>query len=110
MPTSQVGSTLPRTVPLALVPGTFCEVEWPIRRNYPTLFVPVSAVASDLQRSFVVRINQNHTEWVDITTGAKTGNLIEVFGNLREGDEVAVHGTDQLRPNSEVSPKAASLK
>lgn len=93
-----------------LVPGTFCEVEWPIRRNYPTLFVPVSAVASDLQRSFVVRINQNHTEWVDITTGAKTGNLIEVFGNLREGDEVAVHGTDQLRPNSEVSPKAASLK
>jgi membrane fusion protein (multidrug efflux system) len=93
-----------------LVPGTFCEVEWPIRRTYATLFVPTSAVASDLQRSFVIRISQNRTEWVDVTAGARNGNLIEVFGNLREGDEVAVRGTDQLRPNSEVSLRAASPK
>ncbi|MBV9885473.1 MAG: efflux RND transporter periplasmic adaptor subunit [Acidobacteria bacterium] len=45
-----------------LVPGMFCTVEWPVHRAYPTLFVPASAVASDLQRSFVVRIQQNHAE------------------------------------------------
>lgn len=93
-----------------LVPGTFCQVEWPIRRTYATLFVPTSALTSDLQRSFVVRVNQNRTDWVDVTTGAKDGNLIEVFGNLREGDQVAVRGTDQLHPGTEVAAKAASPK
>ena len=88
-----------------LVPGTFCEVDWPVHRNYPTLFVPTSAVASDLQRTFVIRVRQNRTEWVDVTTGARSGNLIEVFGDLHEGDEVAIRGTDQLRAGTEVSSR-----
>lgn len=91
-----------------LVPGQFCEVEWPIRRSYPTLFVPVSAVASNLQRSFVIRVRQDRTEWVDVTTGARAGDLIEVFGDLRQGDEVVVRGTDELRPDTQVSPRRAS--
>jgi RND family efflux transporter MFP subunit len=86
-----------------LVPGSFCQIDWPMRRTYPTLFVPASAVASDLQRTFVIRVRQNRTEWVDVTTGARAGNLVEVFGHLREGDEVATHGTDQLRSGTEVS-------
>jgi membrane fusion protein, multidrug efflux system len=93
-----------------LVPGTFCQIDWPMRRAYPTLFVPASAVASDLQRSFVIRVRQNHAEWVDVTTGASAGNLIEVFGDLHEGDQVATHGTDQLRPGTEVYPRVAGSK
>jgi membrane fusion protein, multidrug efflux system len=93
-----------------LVPGTFSEVEWPIQRTYPTLLVPASAVASDLQRSFVIRVSQNRTEWVDVTTGVRAGNLIEVFGRLHEGDEVAARGTDQLRSGTEVSPRLVGAK
>jgi RND family efflux transporter MFP subunit len=93
-----------------LVPGTFCQIEWPLRRAYPTLFVPASAVASDLQRTFVIRVRQNHTEWVDVTTGARAGELIEVFGDLHDGDEVATRGTDQLRPGIEVSSRVNSSK
>jgi len=51
-----------------LVPGTFCNVQWPVSLTYPTLFVPSSAVASDLERTFVVRIRDHRTEWVDVTT------------------------------------------
>jgi membrane fusion protein (multidrug efflux system) len=91
-----------------LVPGSFCQVEWPIRRSYPTLFVPAGAVTSDLQRSFVIRVGQSRAEWVDVITGARSGNLVEIFGDLREGDEVAVHGTDQLRPGTEVVPRPAA--
>jgi membrane fusion protein, multidrug efflux system len=93
-----------------LVPGTFCEVEWPVRRTYPTLFVPVSAVASNLERTFVVRVRNHRAEWVDVKTGVTAGNLIEVFGDLREGDEVATRGTDQLRSGTEVSPHLVSSK
>jgi RND family efflux transporter MFP subunit len=88
-----------------LDPGTFCEVSWPLQRAYPTLFVPATTVGSDLERAFVIRVRNNRTEWVDVKTGATSGNLIEVFGELKEGDEVAVRGTDQLRPGTLVSPR-----
>jgi membrane fusion protein (multidrug efflux system) len=93
-----------------LVPGTFCQIEWPIRRNYPTLFVPVSAVASDLQHTFVLRVRQNRIDWVDVTTGARSGDVIEVFGDLKEGDKVATRGTDQLQPGTEVASTGADSK
>ena len=93
-----------------LNPGVFCEVAWPLHRPYPTLFVPATAVGSDLERAFVIRVRNNRAEWVDVKTGATSGNLIEVFGDLREGDQVALRGTDELRPDTRVSPRLASAK
>jgi len=93
-----------------LDPGTFCEVSWPVRRPYSTLFVPASAVANDLERTFVLRVGNNRVEWVDVKTGAKSGNLVEVFGELREGDEVAIRGTDQIRSGAQVSAHLVGAK
>jgi membrane fusion protein (multidrug efflux system) len=93
-----------------LVPGTFCEIEWPVHRTYPTLFVPVSAVASDLERTFVIRVANSRTEWVDVRTGVRVGELMEVFGALHAGDEVATQGTDQLRAGIEVSSRLVTPK
>jgi RND family efflux transporter MFP subunit len=93
-----------------LTPGTFCEVFWPVRRTYATLFVPATALGSDLERTFVIRVRNNRAEWVDVKAGAASGNLVEVFGDLREGDQVASRGTDELRPDTLVSPRPASLK
>ncbi len=91
-----------------LVPGSFSEVEWPLRRTYPTLFVPVSAVGTNLERTFVVRIRDGKAEWVDVKTGATMEGRIEVFGDLRPGDMVAVRGTDELRPGTAVVPHSAN--
>jgi membrane fusion protein, multidrug efflux system len=77
-------------------PGTFSEVLRPVCRLSPTLFVPTTAVAINLTRTFLVRVTNGTMEWVDVKTGVTTGNLIEVFGNLREGDGVAVRGTQVL--------------
>jgi hypothetical protein len=93
-----------------LVPGTFCEVDWPVHRTYPTLFVPVSAVASDLERTFVIRVTNNRTEWVDVRIGVRAGDLMEVFGDLHAGDDVATRGTDQLRAGTEVSSRFVTPK
>ena len=87
-----------------LAPGTFSEVLWPVRRPSPTLFVPVSAVAKTTERTFVLRARDAKIEWVDVKTGATSGNLIEVFVELREGDEVLVRGTDEVRPGTAVTP------
>src|SRR5215467_651662 len=93
-----------------LSPGTFSDVLWPVRRSYPTLFVPTSAVANTLERVFVVRIREGRTEWVDVKTGATVDKTTEVFGDLHEGDTVAVRGTDELRSGSPVSPQTNSGK
>lgn len=86
-----------------ITPGTFATAQWPIRRAYPTLFVPSTAVTTDLQRTFVVRVRDGKAEWVDVTTGVTSGNLIEVFGDLQAGDQIATRGTDEIRPGSSVN-------
>ncbi|HET9178420.1 MAG TPA: efflux RND transporter periplasmic adaptor subunit [Terriglobia bacterium] len=93
-----------------LIPGTFCEVEWPVRRSYPTLFVPASAVTNDLERTFVIRVQNDRAEWVDVKTGSTTGKLIEVFGGLREGDEVMTRGTDTVGPGTRVISQLVAAK
>jgi membrane fusion protein, multidrug efflux system len=91
-----------------LSPGTFAEVLWPVRRNYPTLFVPTSAVATTLEHVFVVRIRDGKAEWVDVKTGATVEKMSEVFGDLHQGDTVAIRGTDELRPGTAVSVQTSS--
>ena len=88
-----------------LAPGTFAEARWPVERPEPTLFVPPSAVTSTLERTFVVRIKDGKADWVDVKPGVTTGGLTEVFGDLREGDQVAVRGTDELRPGMAVTAR-----
>jgi len=85
-----------------LAPGTFCQVRWPIRRAGPSLFVPSASVAATTDRTFVIRVRGGKTEWVDVRMGLTSGPLVEVFGDLRPGDEIARRGTDELRPGTEV--------
>jgi RND family efflux transporter MFP subunit len=85
-----------------LVPGTFCQVRWPVHRSAPSLFVPSSSVATTSGRTFVIRVRNGKTEWVNVRTGLTSGPLVEVFGDLKSGDEVAGRGTDELLPGVDV--------
>lgn len=92
-----------RNADAQITPGTFASVEWPIHRSYPTLFVPSSAVTTDLQRTFVIRVRQGKAEWVDVKTGVTTNEKTEVFGDLQPGDVVAANATDSIRSGAVVS-------
>jgi RND family efflux transporter MFP subunit len=85
-----------------LASGTFCQVQWPVRRPSASLFVPSTSVASTTDRTFVVRVRNGKAEWVDVTTGLTSGPSVEVFGELRPGDEVAEHATDEIREGEQV--------
>lgn len=89
-----------------LVPGTFCQVQWPVHRTYPTLFAPVSSVTSDLEHSFVIRVRGGKAEWVDVKTGETAGGEIEVFGALQPGDLVVVHASDSISSGAAVSVRS----
>ena len=92
-----------------LASGMFPEVLWPVHRSAPTLFVPTSAVARTTEATFVVRIQNGNAEWVNVRTGEVDGKLVEVFGDLQEGNEVAVQGTDELRPGTQVNAQVVAL-
>ena len=92
-----------------LASGMFPEVLWPVHRSAPTLFVPTSAVARTTEATFVVRIQNGNAEWVNVRTGEVDGKLVEVFGDLQEGNEVAVRGTDELRPGTRVNAQVVAL-
>jgi len=87
--------------------GMFPEVLWPVRRTEPTLFVPLSSVARTTEATFVVRIRNGNAEWANVTAGEMDGKLIEIFGDVHEGDQVAVRGTDELRPGTRVNAQVA---
>jgi RND family efflux transporter MFP subunit len=85
-----------------LSPGNFSNVQWPVHRAAPTMFVPVSAVTNDQQRTFVERVRNGKAEWVDVVPGLTVSGTIEVFGDLKPGDEVIRNGTDAIRPGQQV--------
>jgi RND family efflux transporter MFP subunit len=89
-----------------IIPGSFTSVEWPIHRSYATLFVPSSAVATDLQRTFVIRVREGKAEWVDVKTGVVMNGKTEVFGDLQPSDIVVRNATDSLLSGTRVSAQA----
>ncbi|CAN5541426.1 efflux RND transporter periplasmic adaptor subunit [soil metagenome] len=104
-----------RTMPVELnywnhdnrvLPGMFCEVYWPTQRQHPTMFVPLTAVETNSTiETFVCRVNRdNKIEWVKVKRGQMMGNMVEIFGEINQGDKVALHGTDELKQGTEVKP------
>jgi membrane fusion protein (multidrug efflux system) len=93
-----------------LAPGMFAEIRWPARRPGPSLLVPRTAVATTTERTFVIRVRDGVTEWVDVKRGAAVNELTEVFGNLNAGDQVAVRATDELRAGTKVRPTQPAAK
>ncbi|MDQ3649160.1 MAG: efflux RND transporter periplasmic adaptor subunit, partial [Acidobacteriota bacterium] len=91
-----------------LAPGMFAEVIWSTKRWQPSLLVPPSAIATTTERTFVVRVRNGVTEWIDVKRGVSTKDLVEVFGELEENDVVAVRGTDELRAGTTVQTKQAA--
>lgn len=95
-----------RNAEAQITPGSFANVQWPIHRSYPTLFVPSAAVTTDLQRTFVICVRKGKAEWVDVKTGVTVNGKTEVFGDLQAGDVVVANATDSIRSGTSVSVQA----
>ena len=88
-----------------LAPGMYPSVKWPVRREHPALFVPKTSVVTTTERTFVIRSQNGHAEWLDVKKGAAEGDLVEVSGNLHAGDMVVRRGTDEIKEGSPVGGK-----
>ena len=88
-----------------LAPGTFCQVRWPVRR-IRAVAVRAERQRRDHDRPHVRRPRPRRQDGVGRREDrAHSGPLVEVFGDLRAGDEIAARGTDEMRPGTEVRPR-----
>ncbi len=88
----------------SLSPGMYPSVKWPVRQSNPSLLVPKTSVVTTTERTFVVRDNQGRAQWVNVVKGSPDGDLIEVSGNLKPGDQIVRRATDEIREGAPIGP------
>jgi len=96
-----------RNPDLRLGAGMYPEVQWPVRRPQPSLLVPPTTIVTTTERTFVIRVQNGVAEWVNVSRGARVGDLIEVFGALQDGDTIVRRGTDEIREGTKVNAQPA---
>jgi hypothetical protein len=92
-----------------LAAGMYPTVKWPIRGTSAVLLVPPSAVVTTSERTFVIRVNGEVAEWVDVKKGATQADLIEIVGPLKEGDTVLRRGSDEIREGTSLKVRLATV-
>jgi RND family efflux transporter MFP subunit len=85
-----------------LAPGMYPSVLWPVERSGTSLLVPATSIVTTTERVFVIRNKNGHAEWVDVRRGPTAGNLVEISGELKPGDEIVERGTDEIRDGVEL--------
>lgn len=100
-------------------PGKTCRVMVPTASEQEVIVVPRDALVLRRDGIYVFRINkENLAERISVQTGIAAGPLIEVTGDIRQGDKVVTRGGERLRPGQPVkmqsmetqSAKPQSLK
>jgi membrane fusion protein, multidrug efflux system len=91
-----------------LEPGMFATVYWPVSRPTKTLFVPETAVATDLKGTFVNIVDNDTAKRVSVRKGQPMGGLVEIVGNIKEGDEVALTASNELDHGTHLAAKLVS--
>jgi len=88
--------------------GMFANATLKFSRPTTTFIVPASAVMTNLERRFVIRLKNGRTEWVDVRNGIVADNKTEIFGSLSEEDTLLERGTDEIKQDKKFIPKFQS--
>jgi membrane fusion protein, multidrug efflux system len=88
-----------------LAPGMFADVAWPVTKKGAALFLPPSAFVVTTEKTFVVRVIDGVVEQVSVQRGVSADDLIEVLGDLHQGDLVAKRGSEEMRPGTRLQFK-----
>jgi membrane fusion protein (multidrug efflux system) len=82
-----------------LLPGMIAEVLLPLNSATRSFVVPSSAVLSSTEGTFVIKVQDQKTVWVPVTTGRRENGKTEIFGELQEKDTLIKSATEEIRNN-----------
>lgn len=90
---------------MELKSGMYANATIKLNRQNPSFVVPPPAVATTLEKKFVIRLKNGLAEWIDVRSGMNAGDKIEIFGKLSEGDTLLKKATDEIKPETKLIPK-----
>jgi membrane fusion protein, multidrug efflux system len=85
--------------------GMFANATLKLGRKGTSFVVPSGAIATNLERRFVIRLKDGKAEWVDVKNGITMNDKTEIFGNLNENDILLMRATDEIREGTDLLPK-----
>ena len=81
-----------------LMPGMYATVRLLSQRKEKSLFVPETAVVTNMEKCFVLKVDaHNKVHWTSVQKGNKNKERVEVFGDLAEGDRIIKQGNDEIK-------------
>jgi len=80
-----------------LKPGMYAEVSIPMLSGAKSLLVPNNAIIRSTEHEYVIKNNGGKANLVNIKEGLVSNDSTEVFGNLKAGDKIVVHGNDEVK-------------
>ncbi|MGK6350700.1 efflux RND transporter periplasmic adaptor subunit [Parapedobacter sp. DT-150] len=86
-----------------LLPGMVAEVEIPLNGLANGFAVPSSAVLRSTQGVYVIKVENNKAIWTPVTTGNTTADQTEIFGDIKEGDQLIERVSEEIRDSSSVA-------
>jgi membrane fusion protein, multidrug efflux system len=93
-----------------LLPHMFAEVDVPLPSRDSAFIVPKSAVVASTEKVFIIKVVDKKAEWVDVKKGLSAGDSTEVYGDIKNGDEIVKHATDEIRNGTPVKVQKDNKK
>jgi membrane fusion protein (multidrug efflux system) len=89
----------------ALLPGMYAEVSLNLPAKDSTFIIPKTALVLSTEKVFVIRVVNGKADWVDVQKGREDNGKIEVYGNLKAGDQLVTLANDEIRDGQPVRAK-----
>ena len=91
-----------------LLPGMLMEVQILLTRLQPRFVVPQKSVISDGTDHYIFIVKDNISRRIPVELGSGRQGLVQVEGDLTEGDALVIEGQSYLKPGSAVNITATA--
>ncbi len=88
--------------------GMYANSKLSVSRKYPSLVVPYQAVATNLEKRFVIKYHSGKSEWIDVRNGITLDSTVEIFGDIMPGDTLLFKATDEIKQGQKLAVKVKS--
>ena len=91
---------------LMLKPGMSAKVSFSTTEGANNIYVPNQAVVPDVKGRSVWVLRGGKAELVQVQSGTRTADMLEILGGIERGDTIITTGLMQLRTGIQVSPQS----
>jgi membrane fusion protein (multidrug efflux system) len=86
-----------------LKPGMYAEVQIPMVSGAKSLQVPNNAIIRSTEKEYVIAVTDGKANLINIKEGLASNDSTEVFGDLKAGDKIVLHGNDEIKQGDSIN-------